>query len=77
MKVITDVLRMRERVMLDQVKEALGAVKALPIQEKNRSGIELNRLKDLEEMVCNASDALDLMIHTELSKDLFRSNEQE
>ena len=77
MKVITDVLRMRERVMLDQVKEALSAVKALPVQEKNRSGIELDRLKDLEEMVCNASDALDLMIHTELSKDLFKTDEQE
>jgi DNA-binding transcriptional regulator GbsR (MarR family) len=75
MKVITDVLRQRERVMLDQIKGALEKVKALSVPEKNKSGIELEKLNDLEEMVCNASDALDLMIHSELSKDIFKNED--
>ncbi|MFN7454407.1 MAG: GbsR/MarR family transcriptional regulator [Pseudobdellovibrionaceae bacterium] len=73
MKVITDVMRNRERVMMDNVKKSLSSLKALSKEERGRAYIHPERLKDLEEMVCSASDALDLMIHSELSKEIFKT----
>lgn len=62
MSVINEVLKSREKKMLDQIHSALKALTA-----KKTDWIAKDKLEELENMVMDASDFLDVMIATELS----------